>query len=381
MVLIFVGAGFSKAVAGIPDMKGFNKGFEEFLEEEGRDDLIEDYKFIKNSLEEAYRTFNLNKPDIESILTLLENFTSEDPFYNLRDPTSIFMLYHKDVRSIEIHIKKKKIVEILRYLKNYIVQVCLGAKIKKDFLLFRLIKTYSFLSGPSVKEDSAPSSLDIDPLSLRGHSFEIFSTNYDLVLEDIFREYNLDFTNGESRIAGKNIVDLSERNKDLEPQRENIKIVKLHGSANWFTIKNKEGIYYHDSSVPVKSIRYGKKDEEVIIYPVTEKIWMKPPFSKFSKLYMRFQKSLINSEIWLFVGFSFRDREIVEMMVNASEIRHEKGDPLKLYIIDPDARKIKNKKLDGFIGITHSIDKKFENVKVKDLGHTYSRFDSVLKKL
>jgi len=389
MVLIFLGAGFSKAVAGIPDMKDLNKGFEEFLKEKNEYKLEQGYRTIKKQIEKVYKEFKLNKTDVEAILTVLENLKSGDTLCNIRDPTALYILggsCHNLIKAAKSLTTKKNFLKIARYLKFYILTRCLEAKKKDSDQLFRLMGIHAWLKDEHIiynylhlgykdpkKSDKYvyhglkhPKNDLEHPLYFWPGStpnIEIFTTNYDLILEDFFREYNFEFTNGQT----KDKVDLSRNNKELGYEQQNIKIFKLHGSANWFTIKEKQNIFFHELPVPIDITRIGEKDKDMVIYPVAEKVWMRLPFSY---LYLRFRSSLIKSDKWVFIGFSLRDKEIAEIMINASEMRYRKGESLDLYIIDPHADKIK-KRLDSLRGTIHPINKGIEEVKIEDFGKCY----------
>ena len=153
MVLIFLGAGFSKAVAGIPEMKELNRGFEDFLKKKNKYELEGHYRIIKKQIEEVYKKFKLNEPDIEDILTVLENLQSEDPLCNIRDPTALYILggsYHNLIKAAKSLTTKKNFLKIAQYLKFYILTRCLEAKIKDSDQLFRLMGIYAWLKDEQI---------------------------------------------------------------------------------------------------------------------------------------------------------------------------------------------------------------------------------------
>ena len=363
MMLIFVGAGFSKAVGSIPAMTGLERGFKDFLEGKNRYDLARDYNTIKNQIEKAYKEFKLDKPDIEAILTVLENLKSEDPLCNIRNPTALYILGMSPnlIESARSSIKKEKISEITQYLKEYLINQCLKGQIKNSNLILYLFDINRVLKEWLLRESNEI----LKEVSENTPSLEIFTTNYDLILENFCRKNRIRYANGETTEDGRHIVDLSEENKTLDPAQRCIKIFKLHGSANWYTIKGEDDIFYHDLVEPINRTRIGKKDKEVMIYPVTEKVWMKLPFSY---SYLRFQKSLICSEEWVFVGFSFKDREIVDIIINAAEIRIKNSDPLKIWIIDPNTKEIKDR-INSLKDNVEPIDKCWQDF-IKDLQST-----------
>jgi hypothetical protein len=101
--------------------------------------------------------------------------------------------------------------------------------------------------------------------------------------------------------------------------KNNMRIIKLHGSINW--IKDPSGkLIAKDLGETVDSLENknenGYIQGEVIIYPISQKLLYLSPFIQFFNF---FEKELRNNKIWIVIGYSFRDIIIRNMFERSIE--------------------------------------------------------------
>lgn len=130
-------------------------------------------------------------------------------------------------------------------------------------------------------------------------SCNIFTTNYDLVIEKAFMDKEPDvFTDGFDYVRG-NVYWSKKHYKDGR-----LKLFKLHGSINWKRQPN--GDIFR---VPVHD--FTRHDDHVIIYPGFKGV---PKTAPFTFMHDTLAESLKASRACIFIGFSFRDDYINELI-------------------------------------------------------------------
>jgi len=213
MATVFFGAGASKYF-GIPTMKEFPEDFENYLGDNGEYDEKSLYKRIKDDLKEAYGDL-----DLEAILTVLEDLSEKERFDSRFEHPSISYLLksHNQItnthRLIEIEVKRDREVakRLKEKLKRFIRQKCIPEDFKDKIWLYdeffdAFIEKISFCRFKSVREKSEKVAVDC----------EIFTTNYDLCIENYCKIGNIAYTNGEILTdTGKQIVDITKNSGDL----------------------------------------------------------------------------------------------------------------------------------------------------------------------
>ncbi len=139
-----------------------------------------------------------------------------------------------------------------------------------------------------------------DGVSYINRSCEVFTTNYDLVIEQA--------------LSGRDIVDIGWRgsiNRYLDtdlwlPSHDRQSkglLTKLHGSINWSKVA--ERIDIGDTGYK------GSHDRHVIIYPGFKG---QPREEYFRNFHAHLESSLAQAKVVLFIGFAFRDEYINEIM-------------------------------------------------------------------
>ncbi|MDR6942956.1 SIR2 family protein [Mucilaginibacter pocheonensis] len=146
---------------------------------------------------------------------------------------------------------------------------------------------------------------------------EIFTTNYDMILEKSFENLLIPFYDGfvgsfEPFFAHETLDSKSRFDK---PPVSWIRIWKLHGSLGWFWKLNEDKKTYR-----VIRLSSGAKDKypdsELVIYPSRDKYESsrKQPFTSY---FDRLKESLISGEgIFIISGYSFSDEHVNEVIFN-----------------------------------------------------------------
>lgn len=339
--IIFLGAGASRTF-GIPTMPEMAKKFSQQVKhsENPLFDLI-------TSKLKSYRTF-----DIEALITILERIGNIDRFIEeLNNPSLHFFLdnlaysWQNTINYIRgIADNEKEVAEsLLRNVKEFIRDVCAQEIDEEKFSIFDLFfyTIFEEIDFNRTLKKQGPKAVFC----------EIFTTNYDMIVENYCRSRNLDYENGEMRYRR---VDISSRNTELYGgAKQCFKIFKLHGSINWGEVKKGE-IRARDIPVkPGERTVYGERlTKEMVIYPAREFYTFREPFYD---MFDHLRNRLGTSRNCYIVGYSFRDPDIRGIFLDAVE----KNDRLRFYFIDPEADKIVNKRLSEIEDRIDRIDEEF----------------------
>jgi len=151
-------------------------------------------------------------------------------------------------------------------------------------------------------------------ISNRNYTKEIFTTNYDLLLEKAM-EYNQvpyfdGFVGSYEPFFWPESIEKTVTHNDLTFNW--IRLWKIHGSLNWEFRKD-------DSTKSTKMVRIGKVDKpenELVVYPSREKynLSRKQPFIAY---FDRLKNYLLQGEsLFIFSGYSFSDQHINEIIYN-----------------------------------------------------------------
>jgi len=152
----------------------------------------------------------------------------------------------------------------------------------------------------------------------RDYSKEIFTTNYDLIIEKSFEHLLIPFFDGfvgshEPFFAHETLDGTSNYDK---PPTSWIRLWKLHGSLGWFWKSGENG-----NTDRVIRLGAGAKekfpDSELVIYPSKDKYESsrKQPFTSY---FDRLKEFLLAGEgIFIISGYSFSDDHVNEVLFNA----------------------------------------------------------------
>jgi hypothetical protein len=138
--------------------------------------------------------------------------------------------------------------------------------------------------------------------TVRSHAVEIFSTNYDLLLEEAFEAARAPYFDGFSGGASPFFDPVTVASDDLPPRWS--RLWKLHGSLGWILEGN-------------TIVRGRGREATQLIYPDHLKydLTQKQPYSA---LFERLRQFLLNPDtLLLTIGFSFRDAHITAVLDEA----------------------------------------------------------------
>ena len=165
--------------------------------------------------------------------------------------------------------------------------------------------------------------------SIRASALEVFTTNYDLLLERAFELRGVPYFDGFVGVfRGEFRPDLIEPDEALESARPPagwVRLWKLHGSVSWVI----------DNAAARRIVRLGRypvqsPDAMLAIYPSAEK-YEESRRMPFLALTDRFRRALATPEsTTLTVGFSFRDQHLNELIFNAAA-RYQRSEIISLF--------------------------------------------------
>ena len=260
----------------------------------------------------------LNIPNIEKLTLDIEGALSGDLLKHFR-------AVKEDLKGT---IKKPNIEDILNQVRRIreitadkndrkYIEVSGEAARDLDKAICRLI--YDIITKGEEKADLTASTRFLAWLSIlnRERSKEIFTTNYDLIVERSLESSQIPYFDGfvgsYEPFFWQESVDQLVGPSDIT--RNWIRLWKIHGSLNWFwkldAAQNSQRI-----------IRVGKfdkashTDQELVIYPSKEKYdsSRKQPFVAY---FDRLQNYLLDGELlFIFTGYSFSDQHINDIIFN-----------------------------------------------------------------
>lgn len=166
----------------------------------------------------------------------------------------------------------------------------------------------------------------------------IFTTNYDPAIEEAckfgnFWQRNINFCNGIIQDFNSQEFVWDRRGFEFnpDPRKKQICLFKLHGSVDWYRINGKI------VRVPF-SEHHGDDDiiRNVIIYPAMKKVAIAEPFLT---AYNYLHHCLLNTNVAVFIGYSFRDYDVLSRIKFALT----ENPNLMLIIFDPQAKNLRIK--------------------------------------
>ena len=300
-VVILLGAGAS-ANFGCPTTAVFLEYFSKILTEE-------ENKFLW-----SLRTL-FNVKDIEHIVEILDTLQEIEDLSTASSLHGFFLNYGLTVSFVKSHnwpptlegqFEWKRIIKLAKVLEKSIIAFTFSQYQRKPEF-FDQIKNYygRFFSL-------------LRPLNAKKLDFEIFTTNYDYVMEDFCSQSG-------------HFLTYAVLNRTLQPRPasadiENYFLTKLHGSLNWVFNKQTQKIEVIDVQFPVPPDSALYENNEFVLFgrkPNTEEK------SEYADMFDRFREKLAQANICIVVGFAFRHPEI-NRIINESL---ETNSSLQLFIV------------------------------------------------
>ena len=318
--IFFIGAGASVPF-GVPTMTEMVQKFETWMKE-SHYALAYVVDEIKNKLS-LYKHY-----DIEALITVLQDIINYEAISGtlLNNPSLHFFspiatkTFTESINTLG-KMYHNEAIQILNDVKKFITEEC---EIKNDpyelytELFNTCLRRYDFVYKEALRQGN------------KNIENEIFTTNYDQVLEAYCSNLDIQCETGEQK--GK--LDLN-RQTSLLYQSTSHCIFKLHGSVNWYIDAHGNS---RASSEPIKigaKTSLGHKvDKEFLLYPAYAKYTYREPFYS---MFHHLKDRLSHCKMCCVIGYSFRDEDILGIFHDALMINKL----LYLVIIDPQAGGIK----------------------------------------
>jgi hypothetical protein len=270
----FFGAGTSCAL-GIPNVEQLTAGIEAKL----TDDFLANFKLVKTDLETIITDRKVNIEDILNQIRRIRELTGETTKVYEGVSGENAKLLDKEICTIiyDIILIKESVADI--------------SQTKKFFAWLSLLN--------------------------RDFSKEVFTTNYDLIIEKSLEASQIPYFDGfvgsfEPFFWQESIDQFVSKN---DMTQNWIRLWKIHGSLSWFWKEDK--ITKSQKIIRIGKIENIKKeDNELVIYPSKEKYdsSKKQPFIAY---FDRLKNYLLSGELlFVFTGYSFSDQHINEIIFN-----------------------------------------------------------------
>ncbi|HWI93665.1 MAG TPA: SIR2 family protein [Flavisolibacter sp.] len=225
----------------------------------------------------------------------------------------------EDRRNIEGVLNKVRLIRQLTSDKEHNTYDSISGKNAKDLDIEICSKIYNILSEEEKEADLQITKKLIIWLNWISRDFakEIFTTNYDLILEKSFENLLIPFYDGfigshEPFFAHESIDGKSKYDR---PPISWIRLWKLHGSLSWFWKEDGD-----NKSNRIVRLCAGAKNlhphSELVIYPSRDKYESsrKQPFTSY---FDRLKEFLLSGEgIFIISGYSFSDDHVNEIIFN-----------------------------------------------------------------
>lgn len=218
---------------------------------------------------------------------------------------------------------------------------------------------FSSVIKNAIKKQAATSTIQVDYLTgvldflISWRPLNIFSTNYDIVIERLCESYGKSYTDGFTK--GWNSTSYKD---DVD-----IRLYKLHGSVTWSRSEkgrySKNEIVLNHSSNSHMNIITGDLEMPLILYPGKKLDYSEPVFDTLMEL-----KNSLNTVKYVFViGYRFRDAHLKELFQNAAYYNQE----FVVILVSPSAYSIYKDRLE------HLKDNKFRNELSDRISSLHSR--------
>lgn len=195
----------------------------------------------------------------------------------------------------------------------------------KALIIDKIFQEYHFKNKTKEKAfdafDNLFNILDSNGLIMKN----IFSLNYDRLIEEYFIEGEKDFVDGFTQVKQRRLWRSDAFNAEIDVDKAPYKLLKLHGSLSWREYE--DTIECVTTEEPSRS-SYHKKN--VFIYPTQLCDESAEPYFT---MYNYFKSLKENAEILIVIGYAFRDPPINNVIIN---FLHSINEP-QVIVISPTA--------------------------------------------
>lgn len=312
--VLFLGAGASKQF-GLPTLKDLTR---EIIKKFPR--YSDDLKKIQATLRQYH--FNDN---IEGILSVLKAWTKPKIAFKQSDPFITQVIKFKLLRDLHVVRKYKRWVNNI---ENYIHKRC---KVEDLATIHRICDFYDEFWDALIRK------YNLTNCSTTNCPYiDVFTTNYDNVIEEYCYERGVELCTGYREFAGGRLSFYPDSFSDADNQ---VRLYKLHGSVDLFKLES--GDIVRLNSLPNMNTRiHGRRIiERMLIYPVSSKHYFLEPYLEFLTLLKR---KLVETKDCIVVGYSFGDKSIKSIFSDAAK----KNKQLRIILVSLNAERVKKEQLE-----------------------------------
>lgn len=303
--MLFVGAGASKAM-GLGDLQDLTVKVRKELGKRGYENIFEKITRRLESTDLKDQFFNEGEIDLEVILSILNATVDRREALKELGPFAIYLNTFTNKRKLSLlHATEDDLKKIRKIIGKTISQSLTNynkSKAEKNYRrLFQISVDLNHKYRTKTGHTSQP------PL------FEhIVTTNYDRIIENLYEDANMH--GRPPRMGFKEDERTQERYLDTDglingkyqygTGNNHIEYLKLHGSIDWWIRLSDRQIIQREHA---KSLRGERYPEQIMVYPVYEKHISQDPYFA---LHYYFRNLLYYNDVYLVIGFSFRDPSI-----------------------------------------------------------------------
>jgi SIR2-like domain len=323
----FLGAGASVEF-GAPTMKKMTTEFYEWIWKEvsHKKDL---FVKIYDILQVIYGEGNV---DLEAIMSVITGLKEREHFRENIGELGGFLLRQQGIVNANQKVEEYDVKILTELEENF-----------KDFIrnkfsfntqqIDRIRKVYHDFFKQLSSATNSNHGEETNPYTYTAHKWVFFTTNYDNAIEQYWVKYRkyVDLDLGFSHDTHEKLMnaDLFVENY-LSTTNGAMKLVKLHGSINW--IKNREGKieeHLYGSSLDAVKSGSGTGDvmDEIMIYPLSQKQLY---FTPYVQLFRILEGELDRRDVWIVIGYSFRDIIIRNMFEKSLQ-----NSKRKIFVVHP----------------------------------------------
>lgn len=296
--LVFFGAGVS-ATFGHLTMKGIIPEFEKHLQGDRR----EFYDEVWKTLEASYPYI-----DLETVFSVIDRIAGTYSFADL-GPVAAFhsaKYFHIDSAIAQLSPTRED-VELARVVRDDFRKF-----VRKEFQvrpdrLNDIDSCYRAFFDILAKHRESSENYFGGSSGFNFLRWPIFTTNYDLNLETFFDRQGIPLNAGATPVRQMMILNVDSLDKD------DLTLVKLHGSLNWIKVGDRIRIETLPSDCEY-TVDGQRVQGEVVLYPVVGKELYRHPYLD---LFRIFKKELSRTKTWVVAGYRFNDEVIRQMFIDA----------------------------------------------------------------
>jgi hypothetical protein len=332
-----IGAGASTGFS-IPSMKGMPDKFSDELYNYEDKNMVKLFDNLRKAIESKLGNDSF---DIEMMMSIIINQGNRNKIENELEDYTLFLIRYFDLSLDKMlgDYTTQTYLDLTTAYKKFIRKMC----IIEGEGITQVIKVYKNLFDHFTVLLREPENLGKKYPSIEEQFMEfgntmIFTTNYDTAIELYCEQMgypSLDTGAIRDAMSTRKIIEVDEFLKRYVAKQSRLRLIKLHGSVNWFKNneqKLEEGDYHMNLDKAKKRYPMDYVVDDVIIYPLSQKELYHSPFAQFFSV---FDTELRKNKLWIIIGYSFRDLFIRKMFENNI------GTVEKIILVHPDPDKVR----------------------------------------